>query len=369
MSDIESLLDPISDDQPAGPDLRLDPGDLTFQTLKELSTSVDAALAETEDEAREANWPGVVGLCVSALQEKAKDLELIAALAEAWVRTEGIPGLEQGVELLHRSVETYWDTLHPGVDPDDGEIALALRARWLNWMDSAKGFIQAVKRGPIVRAQGGIEYSWLDHENSALLDDATVSPERHQELVDAGVVSSGQWQATLRATDADAIRSDITALQHSSDTLRALGELCRERFEAEDEEPPDFYNLINLLDEIREYLAQQVGTDESAGEFDPQVGAGGQTGGGAGAGQPRGPIDSRQEALRQLQQVGDYFRHSEPHSPISYLVARAVKWGSMPLDQLLKDVVRSDDVIGHIWETLGLDGRDGPGGEDDEDEY
>jgi hypothetical protein len=35
----------------------------------------------------------------------------------------------------------------------------------------------------------------------------------------------------------------------------------------------------------------------------------------------------------------------------------------MPLDQIYRDVVRSDDVIEHIWETLGLDS---PNSEDDD---
>ena len=165
----------------------------------------------------------------------------------------------------------------------------------------------------------------------------------------------------------DTIRADVDSLARSVETLRTLGASCRERFEAEDEEPPDFYNLINLLDEMREYLAEQIGADEAVVADTAQPGVDGASTA-AGAGASRGPIGNRQEALRQLQQVGDYFRQTEPHSPISYLVARAVKWGSMPLDQLFKDVVRNDEVINHIWETLGLDGS--PDADDEnEDEY
>ena len=36
----------------------------------------------------------------------------------------------------------------------------------------------------------------------------------------------------------------------------------------------------------------------------------------------------------------------------------------MSLEELFKDVVRNDDVIEHLWETLGLDGSAG----EDEDE-
>ena len=131
---------------------------------------------------------------------------------------------------------------------------------------------------------------------------------------------------------------------------------------------PDYWSpeqalaVYDFLDDLREYFAGQL-PDTSAGEAGfEEAGTAVAGEAGAGGGAARGPVNSRQEALRQLQEVGDYFRRAEPHSPISYLVARAVKWGSMPLEQLLKDVVRSDDVIEHIWETLGLEA---PSSEDD----
>jgi hypothetical protein len=39
---------------------------------------------------------------------------------------------------------------------------------------------------------------------------------------------------------------------------------------------------------------------------------------------------SRADALRRLAAVAAYFRRTEPHSPVSYLVQRAVRWGEMP---------------------------------------
>jgi type VI secretion system protein ImpA len=67
-----------------------------------------------------------------------------------------------------------------------------------------------------------------------------------------------------------------------------------------------------------------------------------------------GPIRSRQEALKQLGEVAAYFRRAEPHSPISYLVQRAIKWGQMPLDVWLTDVIKNDGVLEQLKETLGL---------------
>jgi hypothetical protein len=43
-----------------------------------------------------------------------------------------------------------------------------------------------------------------------------------------------------------------------------------------------------------------------------------------------GPLQSRAEALRQLRVVAEFFRRTEPHSPVAYLAERAAQWGEMP---------------------------------------
>ena len=148
MSQVDPLLSPIRDDDPCGSNLRYEAADMTLAMLKEYSTSVSAEVAESAEEAREANWPGVVSLCTSALTEKSKDLELVTHLAAGWVHTEGPVGLERSIELLRRMIETYWARIHPGYDDEDDEIAYGIRAKWLNWMNAPTGFIDAIRFSP-----------------------------------------------------------------------------------------------------------------------------------------------------------------------------------------------------------------------------
>jgi type VI secretion system protein ImpA len=371
MSEVEPLLAPISEDRPTGPNLRNEIEDLTFTSLGEMTTSVGGAMAETEDDVVEANWSGVVGLCTAALTEKTKDLELITNLAEAWARTEGVTAIPKGIELMLRSVQNFWAEIHPGYDDDDDEIILPIRGRWLNWLDAPTGFIQAIKQSPIVSAQGGGEYTWRDHENSDLLEDVTASAERRQELVQAGVISDAQWQAALGTISSESLGEIVEALTEAYSLTESLRTYCESPFaDDEDVDPPAFYKLLDTLEEMRDYFRELLGGGEDAdsddGEGEQQSSSGGVAA--AGGGGRSGPLATRADALRQLQEVGDYFRRSEPHSPISYLIARSVKWGTMPLDQLLKDVVRNDEVIEHVWETLGLDASsdDEGGGYDDD---
>ena len=62
----------------------------------------------------------------------------------------------------------------------------------------------------------------------------------------------------------------------------------------------------------------------------------------------------RPEALRRLAAVAEFFRKTEPHSPVSYLVQRAARWGEMPLEEWLQEVIKSQDVLGEVRETLGI---------------
>ena len=67
-----------------------------------------------------------------------------------------------------------------------------------------------------------------------------------------------------------------------------------------------------------------------------------------------GPIRSRQDAVKRLQEVAEFFRKTEPHSPVAYLVDRAVTWTQMPLEALLEELVKDGGVMERVRDTLGI---------------
>lgn len=69
---------------------------------------------------------------------------------------------------------------------------------------------------------------------------------------------------------------------------------------------------------------------------------------------PAGPITNRKVAFERLKEVADFLRRTEPHSPVAYLVQRAIKWGDMPLETVLAELVKNNDVRRQVYETLGL---------------
>ena len=68
-----------------------------------------------------------------------------------------------------------------------------------------------------------------------------------------------------------------------------------------------------------------------------------------------GPIRSRAQAIGQLQEIAAFFRRTEPHSPVAYLAEKAAKWGTMPLHEWLRTVVKDDSALLRMEELLGVE--------------
>lgn len=350
MIDLEKLLKPIRDDAPAGDDIRYQDGDITFQTIEDLRVDEDPALT-IEGDAKTANWPKVVRECEDALANKAKDLELAAFLAEGLAHTQGFAGVRDGLRLQKELIQTFWDGLHPGLD--EGEILLPIRAKPLNWMALATGFVNAVKAIPFASGNPERPLSWADYEMAERVDAAKVHSDQTQfeEMTEAGHVTSEAWKLALQNTPLPELDASFQALEEAITELQELTALCDERFG--DDDAPRLIGLSEALGEIQERIAPLVKPEEV--EEEGVSGEAGPTSAGA-APVASGPISSRQDALRTLGLVADFFRKTEPHTPITYLVQRAVRWGNMPLEALLKEVVKNDDALAHIWETLGISG-------------
>src|SRR4029453_5906281 len=161
MIDVDALLKPISDAAPSGPDLRFDAENDRFEHIRANRTALDPAL-DPGGKGKEPNWPAVARIAEEVLRNESKDLEVIAWLTEALLHLERFEGLQQGIALMRRTLETHWDTVHPGID--EGGIALAIRPRPLSWLGSAT-FQRAVK-GCRLSPAAAVDTSWVSREGA-----------------------------------------------------------------------------------------------------------------------------------------------------------------------------------------------------------
>jgi len=68
----------------------------------------------------------------------------------------------------------------------------------------------------------------------------------------------------------------------------------------------------------------------------------------------QGPIRSRADAIAQLRAVAQFFRETEPHSPVSYFAEKAANAGEQDLHTWLRSVIKDQGSLAHIEELLGV---------------
>ena len=65
-------------------------------------------------------------------------------------------------------------------------------------------------------------------------------------------------------------------------------------------------------------------------------------------------INSRLSAMCAITMAADYFKKSEPHSPLSYLLEKALRWGRMEFPELLKELVQDEATLQKIYRLSGV---------------
>ncbi|UNH26406.1 type VI secretion system ImpA family N-terminal domain-containing protein [Moellerella wisconsensis] len=65
---------------------------------------------------------------------------------------------------------------------------------------------------------------------------------------------------------------------------------------------------------------------------------------------------SRQLAFLQLREIAHYFRINEPHSPISFLIEKSIRWGQLSLKELWQEILadKNDNFIERIFNITGV---------------
>lgn len=73
-----------------------------------------------------------------------------------------------------------------------------------------------------------------------------------------------------------------------------------------------------------------------------------------------GPIVSREDALKRLEEVAKYFRQYEPHTPIAPGLERLVSWGRMTVSELMMELIPDSTARSLFSQFTGatLDGTD-----------
>lgn len=373
----DRLLAPLDADLPCGPPARHDAVVTEIRLLRE-EDDPNLPMGQWERPLKQADWPSIERHCIDLLGARSKDLQTVVWLAEAWMRQHGFAGLRQGLALLDALLHRYWMPLHPLIE-DDGDCDARLAPlEWLN--ETLSTGIRVHAPLFVVEHCRPPQLSLADWERLSAQDMA-------QEMAQGSDGAAPGQQRSVRAElldgaglIADDLAATLAAVRDSLGYLEAIIDFLQQRLQ---EQAPRLLKLENVLKTAHRVLLQvQAGQPSAALAL---VGAAGRTDlsdGTVPPAAPDGALESglqdgaagglavavagnaapvlaagwrdRNEAYATLEAVSDYLARLEPHSPTPFLLRRAVRWGRMPLPEVLAEVLREEGDLNRLLNVLGL---------------
>ena len=316
-AEFEQLLQPISADHPCGESLEDTPALAAFDAYRIFGQG--AAIEPLPD------WRELKTLALQTLASS-KDLRVLAHLGAAAIRTDGITAFLAALNAGAVWLETYWEQTYPAIDED-----FLLRKNALSCFADRFAVIDALRRAPLVTSRQFGSISVRDVELAggqlAATDEA---PRPTQEHVNAGL-------AAAALAELESIQQSVTAARDAVARIEA-----KFRDLGGPEAAPDFNALSTLLLRMQRLLRESVAArpdalaDTSGDALMQKEGSGE---GAVGAAAISGSIKSRQEALRALDAVANFFRQTEPSSPVPLFVERAKRLVSKTFLEALTEII------------------------------
>jgi type VI secretion system protein ImpA len=350
------LTAPIPGDEPAGDTVPFS----IRQKLEEHRKEINPADFAEDDptrpaEPKRADWPGIIRLASETLSNTSKDLLVAARLTEALAKAHGFAGARDGLHLLRLLVEQCWDRINPVIEDGDIEV----RAGAFNWLDDpdrGARFPSTLRAVPLVSLEGE-EYSW----------------QQWKQLQEGrGPLKADTFDRAIQATPREHCQQTADEL---AETLQEVERLSHALTEKMDAVAPSLLGIRKALADCQtlahQILERKGPAPSAAPEEEEQGEAPAQDGAAApGRGKERAPspVRTRADIYRQLSEAAALLQQIEPHSPIPYLIQRAVALGAMPFPQLMRELIRDDGILTEMNRELGIHEQAANSQQEQEDE-
>lgn len=318
---IDLLVAPLSDEPGAmaGPDL----GYSDARADIEAPFQLDANGGEVD----ERSWREAIrGIVVQA--EETRDLWLAVYLARAGAKAGDLQSVCDGIAMLAGLLEQVWDEVHPTLEEAD----FVGRKTPCDSLTKIREFLAPLRKVTVFEHRMG-KVSGADLERFAS-EGASADgyaqfrgaidsndPDRKAEVVDAFAEAVAKL---------DAIRDDIKRV----DAVLVAN--------AGSDTGTNFQPTYDVLASLRSAVAPYAGiveepAESGAGSYEDAAGAGG--GGPASGPGLSGRVNSREDVIRAIDAIVDYYKSREPGSPIPVLMKRAKHWVNMDFLEVLDDLV------------------------------
>ena len=361
--ELEGLLKVISDEAPCGIDCSFSN---EFYAIKKARIQDDPLLEQGDwvAEPKQADWAFVSSQSIELLTEKTKDIRLYGWLLEAWSNLYGFEGIAKGLELTQQSLTEFWMLLHPEIAEDDLDQRLGLLQGLINQLPVL------IKKTAITNT--AISYSLMDYD--ALLHQQNLRRKHAEDYDDVPTNTSlEQFEQELFNTSKSFQYKNYQAFLEILKQWNILREVLDGLMGVD---APSFAAIESQLESLHSNLKKIYKTEAfglqpavtTADSAEEKSAADQQTStqltehiavAASAINQPFQPhiqshVANREQAMQVLQEISDYFQLNEPHSPVSYMLQKTIKWSQMPLHEWLAQVIKHEDPLEAVHEILGV---------------
>ena len=343
--ELEQFASPLGETDPCGPDLRANG---LYSEIADARRADDPSLPRGEwaHELKRAEWPRITEITTKALLSKTKDLQLVAWLMEAEIHQRGFNSVGPCLVLMDLLIENFWDKANPPIEDWD------LRYNIFSWIDQK--IAPLVNQVPLAISTDGSETLSGVHLDRALEIERMVEARQ----IDPKEVEGPRWKdfaALVARTTDDHYIDFYQGIQVALIALEELDARLEQVFGTSD--APGLSTLQSQLYKSLEFVQSEIdkrGLFEQPVTDAPPEEIDGESPDGERQGAVAGSPDGRHQAYEQLGRIADYLARIEPHSPVPYLIRRAVSWGRFNTAELYNEIFLHNKGQIDVFELLGI---------------
>jgi type VI secretion system protein ImpA len=346
--DVDALLKAISPDAPAGADVEFDPA---YFALEKLARGTPESVMG--DEVKPAEEPDFAEVKKAALDlfSKTRDLRVAMILASALLKQDGLAGFRDGVALLKGFIDQLWDHFYPKLDPSDNNDP-TIRLNILkglegdlrggdNSPDDLFKFKLRVREAILTNSKqkiGRFSYRDVQIARGELPPPPVKEGTQAPPPPDTALVN-----AAFKDTASEDLQATQATIREIVELLDGLDAALTAKIGAG--QGPDLTPLQSTLNLVQGVVQEQLalrGIGEAPAPGQPAAGpaaARSPAGGGGVAGVAlTGEIASRDDVVRVLDKICEYYQRFEPASPVPIFMQRAKRLVTMNFVDLIKDL-------------------------------
>jgi type VI secretion system protein ImpA len=355
-------------DNPAGIDLRSDNSpDSIYYKLREARAAARTVersntAKKLDDQESNPHWKKIIELAPAAL-EQSKDLEIAAWYTEALLREQAFAGLAEGFSLIEALVRDYGDTLYPAYEEEDGLLDSTLAPLvGLNGSGSVAGtLISPINCVLITNVSNGNNFATWQYTQSLNLARAPNEDVR-KERIKSGVPTMDTLMTAAKVSSVAFYEKLSEELDEAIAAYQSLTETLDKKFNSDSPSSSNIKSALNTCRKAIQTLAKdklaKLEVDGAASVAEGQSAEQKSSSHNSLASVSLDSSDTaenRKNAIDLLRNLTDFFKRTEPHSPIGYTLDRAVRWSGMELPELMRELVVDTMTQKEIKKIAGIE--------------